>query len=159
MGIYTTTKCGHCGEKWEFLSSKRSNILLGPPVVKCSSCNGLNKTKHKLFRDMNNLEKGWFYLQQGFLRIIYNVFIILLGIGLSYGLLFLEDEKGKIPFNSMVDMGNYVGIIIFGGMGLSMVWFGWKNLKQSFQLNDIIENLENTYDNNGDFVWSWEFYE
>ena len=158
MGSYITTKCGHCNIKWEFLNSTRLNIKLGPPIIKCSNCNGLNTTKHKLYRDMSTLEKIWLYVEQTFLRFLFNLGVILSGFGMLYGTLLLEDEEGRIPLNKMIEIDNYVGIIIFLLIGIGIVWFGYNNLKQSFQLKEIIKSFEGVHDKNGGFVWSNEYY-
>ena len=159
MGTYITTKCGHCNVKWEFLNSTRLNIKLGPPIIKCSSCNGLNKTKHKLYRDMNTFEKVWLYVEQTFLRFIFNLGVIIMGFGMLYGSLLMEEEDGTIPLNNMLEIDNYFGIIIFLSIGLGIIWFGFNNLKQSFQLKEIIKIYEETHDKNGGFIWSHEYYE
>lgn len=158
MGTYITTKCGHCKVKWEFLNSTRLNIKLGPPIIKCSHCGGLNKTKHKLYRDMNIFEKIWLYVEQTFLRFTFNLLVICLGFGILYGTLFMKDEDGKIPLNKMIEIDNYLGILIFLGMGLGVIWFGYINLKSSFHLKEIISSYEELHDNNGGFIWSNEYY-
>lgn len=155
---YVTTKCGHCKTKWEFLSSERVDILLGPPVVKCSSCGGLNKTKHKLYRDMNFFQKSWFFIQQGLLRIIYNSGIIVFGILIPRNFLITRDKYGNIPLVGYLEDGNYFGPLIITGIGLGISWFGYNNLKDSFQLKGITRELEKRFDDNGGFLWSNEFY-
>ena len=76
-----------------------------------------------------------------------------------YGSLLMEEEDGTIPLNNMLEIDNYFGIIIFLSIGLGIIWFGFNNLKQSFQLKEIIKIYEETHDKNGGFIWSHEYYE
>ena len=60
MAVYTTAKCGHCGENWTKLNPNAPNTVfgkIGPPVIRCVSCLKDNKTGYKLIRDFNLLEK------------------------------------------------------------------------------------------------------
>ena len=60
MAVYTTAKCGHCGENWTKLNPNAPNTVfgkIGPPVIRCVSCLKDNKTGYKLIRDLNLLEK------------------------------------------------------------------------------------------------------
>ena len=69
--LITSSKCGHCGANWNISIGANSNI--GPPVIKCKSCNGLNKTNMYLYRQANLFGKIWFWITQslgGFYMII-----------------------------------------------------------------------------------------
>ena len=81
-----------------------------------------------------------------------------MGIGCIYGFLLMEGENGKNGLTEMLDIKNYLGIVIFSCMGMGPIWLGWSNLKSCFNLDERIKNVEDVFDSNGGFVWSHEFY-
>ena len=60
MAVYTTTKCGHCGDTWEWMEQGITPSI-GTPVIKCRKCDGLNYTKHVLYRDASIARKIRFW--------------------------------------------------------------------------------------------------
>ena len=86
MAVYTTAKCGHCGENWTKLNPNAPNTVfgkLGPPVIRCASCLKDNKTGYKLTRDLNPLEKLLYVKVKNIFGIILSLGAILLGQGLT----------------------------------------------------------------------------
>ena len=53
MAEYKTISCGQCGDKWVFLERNRFDLIVGPPIIKCSHCGSLNKTNMKLPSQLN----------------------------------------------------------------------------------------------------------
>tara|TARA_B100001057_G_scaffold467842_1_gene526372 strand:- start:120 stop:578 length:459 start_codon:yes stop_codon:yes gene_type:complete len=150
MATYITTRCGHCNIDWEFLNRKRLNIKLGPPIVKCSSCLKLNKTKHKLYKDMTKFEKGWLIFSQTFLRAIVSIAFMLGGIWFIYNLWFGPDTE-------VYETGYGIGIFM-SLLGVGWSYLGYKGFLGVFQLKESIESFENYHNKNGGFIWSYEYY-
>ena len=38
MSVYTSAKCGHCGEKWTSFNPSVPCGIFGPPVISCIHC-------------------------------------------------------------------------------------------------------------------------
>ena len=137
MAVYTTTKCGSCGAKWED-ESVRGLSSVGPPLVKCKACNINNKTSLKLYRDMNTFEGLFFWLGQGAYCFVFGQVVL----GGAIGIAFYAD------FNILLRI---IISIILGGLGV-LVFF---NL---FTKPQQIKDMEELFDKNGGFHWSNEPY-
>lgn len=143
MTAIVTTSCGYCGIPWE-LNGIGISPYVGPPIVKCASCGGLNKTKHKLFRDMGVFEKGWFYIRHGLIHGILMGSIVATGGVMIYGS-YIERRN----FNSLTFM--------ISCLGAFFIYFGIKHLIPIFTLREITRIFEDIHDKNGGFVWSYEY--
>ena len=141
MAVYTSHQCGHCNVYWDILSQGADNPV-GPPLVKCRKCNGMNKTSHKLYRDMSSFDKVSFWIKQASSNIFFGLMGLFVGVGFSYKAITDYDELGWIVF-----------IAIIGGISLAYSQF--KNL---YTTPNQIKNVEKLYDQNGGFLWSDEQY-
>ena len=137
MAVYTTTKCGSCGAKWED-DSVRVFSSVGPPLVKCKACNINNKTSLKLYRDMSTFDRLFFWLGQGAYCFVFGP----LGLGSAISIAFYTD------FNIFLRI---IISIILGCLGI-LVFF---NL---FTKPQQIKDMEELFDKNGGFLWSNEQY-
>jgi len=146
MGIYKTTKCGHCGIKWEFLKPSLDEKL-GPPFIKCQSCNTLNKTKSKLYRDLSLKEQDKLRFKNDKIFFIINILIIILCLLWGWGLLQVEIEERSLIGTLLVL--SIPGLILFNSI---------KRIEGHQPLNEIVSELEKEYDNNGGFIWSNQWY-
>ena len=131
MGVYTTTRCGYCNDKWEDMEWG-SHPSIGPPFIKCRKCGGLNKTKQVLYRDASLGRKISFWFGQGLTALIYGVGAVGLGIGM------------------LSSMESYRWIAFFP------IIFGMFQLYQLSQQKKDAKALEDSFDKNGGFVWSDE---
>lgn len=146
MGVYKTTKCGYCNDTWEFFYPL-SDESLGPPIIKCVKCYHLNKTKSKLFREMNEKEQNWIKFKNDTLFFIINTIIILFGIVMMWGLLGIEVENRS-----------YIGTLIVLSIPGSIIFGSIKRIVKHQPLNEIVSELEKEYDNNGGFLYSNQWY-
>ena len=137
MAIYTTTSCGSCGAEWESMSVGKRNSV-GPPLVKCKVCNTLNKTSHKLYRNMNTFNRILFWLGEGTYSFIFG----LGGLGGAIGMALFAN-----------DINIFLRIIIpiiLGALGCLVLINLFNKPKQ-------ISEIEEIYDKNGGFMWSDDF--
>ena len=146
MGIYKTTKCGFCDIKWEFLKPSLDDRL-GPPIIKCQSCNTLNKTKSKLFRDLTQKEQKMIKFKNDKLFFLINTFLIVISILLGWILLGIEVEDRSLMGTLIVL--SVPGLILFGSI---------KRIEEHESLDEIVSKIENEYDKNGGFIWSNQWY-
>ena len=133
MGIYTTTKCGHCNDLWEDMDWG-AHPSIGPPIIKCRKCGGLNKTKQVLYRDASLPTKISFWFGQGMNALLYGVG----GVGIGIAMLSSMDKNGWIAFFPL--------------------GFGVFQLYELTQQTKGAKALEECFDNNGGFLWSDEAY-
>lgn len=133
MGVYTTTKCGYCNERWEHMEGGKTPKI-GSPFIKCSTCNEINKTGRILYRDASVFQKIFFWLGQSHRFLIYGL------IPLIFGTYILFYESEFILF-----------ALIFLGSG---VYYGYDFYKTS----RLLRELENLYDENGGYLWSYQAY-
>ena len=134
MAVYTTTSCGSCGAEWESMSVGKRNSV-GPPLVKCKVCNTLNKTSHKLYRNMNTFNRILFWLGEGTYSFIF-------GLGGAVGMALFAN-----------DINIFLRIIIpviLGALGCLVLINLFNKPKQ-------ISEIEEIYDKNGGFMWSDDF--
>ncbi len=146
MATYVSTKCGVCGSYWEYNEQGR-HMSFGPPIVKCSFCGSLIKTKFKLFRDMNILEKIWFLSGQVLLRFA-------LGIGASYGIYYIVKTQYIPMWNDI----NLAGKIITGLILLVIGLWGVFTIFDTLFTNTNIKDVENEFDKNGGYITSESWY-
>lgn len=136
MAKYQSSSCGHCGVNWQFMGSNDTNI--GPPKVKCRSCNQINSTKMYLYRDANWFGKLYYWISLLFNTILFSGVALAVGIGGLMG----KFESGII--------GYVVGVI-----SLTISLFMFKNI---MRIPKNIQVLEKLYDRNGGFLWSDQYY-
>jgi hypothetical protein len=134
MGTYSTTKCGHCNYAWEIMEygSKGS---IGPPVIKCRNCLGMNKNPQVLYR-----EADWYTKLVFWLRVSLNALVFGLG-GIAAGIGFYLNLDSNLKW-----------------FGVFPFLFGIFIVFQTSQNKKAINILEKTFDNNGGFVWSDESF-
>ena len=135
MGKYKTTKCGHCKHYWEILAPAGSAVV-GPPIIKCRNCNGLNRTSRNLYRDVKVSQKIYFWAGTLISSIIFGIGGIAGGIGLISN----KDKSGTL------------GII----MGSFFLIFGVLNFYILYKTKDGLKVMEDDFDKNGGFLWSDE---
>ena len=148
MAVYTTAKCGHCGDNWTKLNPNAPNTVfgkLGPPVIRCASCLKDNKTGYKLTRDLNQLEKLLYVKVKNIFGIILS--LVFIAIGVYTGNVVAYDESIKDP-PSYFYLAFACGFIFFGAMGIRNNISGESDLDYTQEL----------FDKNGGFVWSYEMY-
>ena len=151
MATYTTAKCPYCGDVWTKLNIDAPNTVfgkIGPPVIKCGSCKQNVNTGYKLIRDLNPLEKLLYVYLKNILGSILSIFFIAMGIFV-----------GSLALDSEVTEGMGMFILFFGAMACSLIYMGAMGIKNNYNLgkNDT-EDMEATYDANGGFLWSYEYY-
>jgi hypothetical protein len=148
MAVYTTAKCGHCGENWTKLNPNAPNTVfgkIGPPVIRCVSCLKDNKTGYKLIRDFNLLEKLLYVKVKNIFGIILSLVFIAMGVYLGNDVAYDEslDDSTLYFFLAFA-----CGFILFGAMGIRNNISGESDLDYTQEL----------FDKNGGFVWSYEMY-
>ena len=158
MAIYTTTKCGFCNCAWEFLDNKRADVIVGPPVIKCENCGALNKTKKKLFRDLNIIQKTYFIVEQTLFRFIYSSFIIFFGFAAFYFPFTNKSVSGSMFIPEMEEPKKFIAAILFVTAAYFIIKAGYENMKQILLVNDFIKQVEKQHDKNGGYVLSKDFY-
>lgn len=151
MGTYTTTKCGYCNYKFEFMSYGRHS-LIGPPRIKCIRCGQFNNTSFTLYRDTNNWQKFSFWIGQFFSRVVYGLFSLIFGSG---GLLYLI-FSGK--YAQMWTDENYFGILFFTAIGAGMSYFGYDSIREMLYTKTACKDIEKVYDENGGYLKSDQFF-
>jgi len=148
MAVYTTAKCGHCGENWTKLNPNAPNTVfgkIGPPVIRCVSCLKDNKTGYKLIRDLNLLEKLLYVKVKNIFGIILSLVFIAMGVYIGKDVAYDEslDDSTLYFFLAFA-----CGFILFGAMGIRNNISGESDLDYTQEL----------FDKNGGFVWSYEMY-
>ena len=162
MGMYQTTKCGHCKAYWNFLSPYVDSMC-GPPIIKCRKCGGLNNTGMKLYRDFTKGEKISFNIGRKIFGMLKAILFIIVGIGMFYGLLLTEhteygENTGESNLGYMLSIDNYFGILLFAGFPILMVYFGVNGIKGILDTEEDAKLMEELFDANGGFFWSdWQY--
>jgi hypothetical protein len=146
MVVYTSAKCGHCGEIWTSLNPNTPNTVfgkIGPPIIRCSHCFKDNITGYKLKRDLNYFEQLIFL---DFKKIL--AFILALGfIGAAFWIF-----NGVLSSN--MEVIDFFGLFL-GGYFLYIAFNGIKN---NLTMKSDLDYLEEVFDKNGGFIWSYEIY-
>lgn len=131
----------------------------GPPFVKCSSCDHLNRTKYTLWRDMSIFKKTSVLFGQIIRALVYGVFPIGFSIVWTH-YHFVSSMKG---FDSglayMLSINNWFGIIFFSLIPIGMVFLGTSEIKKFFNLFKTFKYDENLFDKNKGFLWSYEWFD
>jgi len=145
MVVYTSAKCGHCGASWANLSPNAqltSFDTIGPPIIRCMYCSKDNVTEWKLPRDLNPIQK-----------LIHINAKQVLGIILSFGFMGI----GYGAFSEIYDpkTDNIILTLIFS---LPFVFVGIKGLWNNLNQKSDLKYLEDKFDKNGGFIWSYEVY-
>ena len=135
MASYQSTNCGACGASWQNMSVEHDTNI-GPPLIKCRQCNTLNKTKMYLYRDANWFGKLYYWVSTSFSTLLFGGGAIFGGIAL------VRSDIGTIAI--------IIGVLITG--------FGLYLFKRLFDSPKYFKILEETFDNNGGFLWSDETY-
>lgn len=143
MGVYTTTKCGNCKKYWELFSYGRRGKI-GSPIVKCRSCNSLNRTNLFLYRDSSRFTRIWFWTERTFESLFFSILGFLLG-----GSLLLSDK-----FSAGEDIPVFLKFI-----GIGIISFSFYGLYNFFNIKKNMSEIEKTFDNNGGFLWSDQQYD
>ena len=148
MGIYSSTKCGSCGEYWQFMEN-RNNLSIGPPYLKCRKCLAINKTKQILWRDANLFKKIWFLGVNSIRSIFFGCLGLVMfyaGISKLYEYFFTDNYDDYAgPFWLTI-------ITLLGG------FMAYKQFIFLITANSQFKVLEDLYDKNGGFIWSDEMY-
>ena len=150
--VYTSAKCPHCGDRWALLDPDGPNTLggkIGPPVLKCGACLKDVETGYKFIRDLNIFEKLiYVYLKQ--------IFAIILSMVFLYMAYFITTIDA---FRDLLFSGNFVGIVFGGGVVVYFLYFAVMGIKNNINIGDNdTKAMEELYDANGGFLWSYEFY-
>ena len=162
MSVYTTAKCGHCGEKWTSLNPNVPWGIIGPPIIKCGSCYKDNKTRHKLMRDLNPIFKWTILIVRSFTGILVSLGILAASVALFiYGWPYFFDNftNGK-----MLGKGglNIILGVIFNVIGLLLplifLYIGVNGIKNNVTYSSDVKEVERVFDENGGFIWSHEAY-
>ena len=157
MGTYKTSKCGHCKKTWAFMEYGGDSSC-GPPIIKCVHCNSLNRTKMKLYRNMNLFSRITFWLGRGLFKSIFGFFMIGFGLAIFYWQYLTVEENGQTPLAYMLEINNWFGIIIFHAIALGVVWLGIFQIKEALSTKKQIKSMEELFDKNGGFFWSNQQY-
>ncbi len=145
MVVYSSAKCGHCGISWTSLNPNapsQSFDKIGPPVIRCSTCLKDNKTKWKLPRDLNIIEKLINVKGKQVFGILFSLAIIIGGFYFGIGI-YLETDGGLFEGLFFFCLGVIPGVI---------------GLKNNLTVHTDLDYLERKFDKNGGFCWSNEIY-
>lgn len=157
MGTYQTSKCGNCENTWSFMKYGGDSSC-GPSVIKCVHCNGLNRTKMKLYRDFSLLNKLAFWLGRGLFKPIFGLFMMVSGLGILYWQYLTVEDNGLSPMSHMLEINNWFGIIFFHAIAIGVAWLGISKITDTFSTKKQIMAMEQLFDKNGGFFWSNEQY-
>jgi len=148
--MYSTSKCGNCGKYWEYMNSSGNMDKLGPPIIKCSSCGSMNKTKFKLFREMSVFEKIILF-GKNFVVACFGLGMVVVGLCALYDYFLNGGIWGLGGF-----FDEWYGVLIVGFLLL----FGTGAVLGSSpnRIRKVINNLESSFDLNGGYISSEEYY-
>ena len=155
MSVYTTAKCGHCGETWARFNPNVPWGVVGPPVIRCAKCLKDNKTSHKLARDISPLLKVFISLFGGGLKVIYSLIMITMGFLIAMG---VYSEYGSNWYKGNTDSLNIVWTIVVLMFTLGPIIFGIIGMINTLKWNKTTRRVEELFDENGGFLWSYEAY-
>ena len=58
--FYETALCPHCKKYWVLNRPSKSPFnRIGPPLIKCSGCGGVSRTKYVLYEEASLFRKAW----------------------------------------------------------------------------------------------------
>ena len=169
MAIYKTTSCSGCGVKWQFMERNPIDLIVGPPVIKCSSCNTFHKTGMLLPSQLSSshLKSLKSSIKAKIVVVILKALFYLplvLGLFLSPILLLNHWVKDGVKINWLV----YILILIFcWGMSfqaakvISETIRLLKDIQSRSPLEMIISShsqMEVEYNKNGGYVESSDWY-
>lgn len=169
MAIYKTTRCSKCGLKWQFMERNPIDLIVGPPIIKCSSCNTLHKTGMLLPSQLSNshLTSLKFSIKTKIVVVVLKALFYLplaLGLFLSPILLLNHWIKVGVKINWLA----YILILIFcWGMSLQAVKIISetirliKEMQSRSPLEMIISShsqMEVEYNKNGGYIESSDWY-
>ena len=134
MGVYVTTRCGHCDYAWAKMEYGDTGEI-GPPVIKCRNCLGMNNTKQLLYRDSDGYTKFVFWGRTILNAFFFGLGTIIMGVG------FFVKLEGNLKWFGILPF--LTGVIV---------------LYQTSLTTKAAKALEETYDNNVGFLWSDEAF-
>ncbi len=152
MGVYITTRCGHCNISWQ-LYKYGENSECGAPNVKCSSCQGMNGTRMDLYRNFDFGDKVAFFVTD----IIFPMGFGLIGLGIG-GYFFYTSfiQQNFFDFSISNDPWYWILIgklfILFIAFG--PILFGLTIIYAKLNIYRQIKKMEKIYDKQGGFLWS-----
>jgi hypothetical protein len=159
MSVYTTAKCGHCGEKWTRLNPNVPWGIFGPPVIRCIKCNKDNKTRHKLPRDVNPIIKVLISAIKGFFGLLVSLIILCVGPAIGMGV-YSEYGSNFIYVSGDPSKGiNYVFTVMILLFVIGPVIYGIKGVINTLKFKSDMLIVERKFDENGGFLWSNEAYD
>ena len=150
MGTYRFSKCGNCGHIFESGEWGRDSAF-GPPIIKCSLCNNLNKTNYTLFRDMSFFKKLSVISGQFFRVLLFGIFGIFFSIGWVWKIV---DLPGVIQNG----VQSIVGFLLSLTIPIGVLIYAISEIKGFLNLFKTIEAYEKMYDKNEGFLWSSEWF-
>ena len=96
MGVYSSIKCGFCGESWR-LFSFGAQAPFGPPNVKCNACKNINSTEKQWYCTSSKLDKITIIVLMCWVYIL----TLIIGIGMIIIPFFnfeTDSQKSSAPF-------------------------------------------------------------
>ena len=150
MGTYRFSKCGNCGHFFETGEWGRDSAF-GPPMIKCSLCDSLNKTNYTLFRDMSFFKKASVIFGQFFRVLLFGIGGIFFSIGWIWNFL---DLPGVIQ--NGVD--SIVGFLLMLAIPIGILIYAISEIRSFLNLFKTIKTYEKMYDKNKGFLWSNEWF-
>jgi hypothetical protein len=156
MGLYVTTKCGHCNETWQ-LFEYGGNSACGSPNVKCIYCNGVNKTKRNLYRNFNLKDKLSFFISEILFGFIFASIGFVIGFQF-FNMFFLE--QNFFDYSNSKDAWYWIviGKLFVAWLSLAPLLFSFKLFYNKFTIFIQIKKMEKAYDKQGGFLWSNQQY-
>lgn len=156
MGIYVTTKCGHCNKSWQ-LFQYGGNSLCGAPNVKCRHCNGMNLTKMDLYRNFNLSDKVSFFLTE----ILFGIGFACIGLGIGgyfFNTFFIEQNFFDFSISKDPWYWILIGKLFIIFISLGPLLFSFKLFYNKLTVFRNIKKMEKIYDRQGGFLWSNQQY-
>ena len=158
MAVYRFSKCGNCGDRFENMA-EGGDSAYGPPFIKCSSCNHLNKTKYTLWRDLSILKKISVMFGQIVRLIMYGIGGIVASIVIAYHTFIKSSNGFDSNLEYMLSINNWFAIILFLLVILGLLYLAKSEIKGFFNLFKTFKYQENLYDKNKGFLWSYEWFD
>jgi hypothetical protein len=156
MGVYVTTKCGHCSNNWQFFQYG-GNSVCGAPNVKCHHCHGMNSTKMDLYRNFDLKDKISFFITEIIFGIGFS--FLLLGIG-GYFFFTFFIEQNFFDFSISKDPWYWIiiGKLFIAFISLGPLYVGLNSIYNKLTIYKQIKKMEKVYDEQGGFLWSNQQY-
>jgi len=156
MGIYVTTRCGHCDKAWQ-LFQYGGNSVCGAPNVKCHHCNGMNVTKMDLYRNFDFSDEVSFFVTE----VLFGIGFALLGLGIGgyfFNTFFIEQNYFDFSISKDPWYWIFIGKAFIAFISLGPILFGIKLIMSKLTVYKKIKRMEKMYDHQGGFLWSNQQY-